>query len=378
MSANNWRESPEGIARVKQILRRGGVPLELQARKISDEFIRELKDPETRMSSTPLVYRGDQGTPREFDWFVSFKRRVQTEHVTFEVDFRVVIECKQKDGVEWFGFEAPKVPGKYFTDLIPPLLSNSAYSGPFNVALLENNQLELPEHRVTALEFKAKGKGAEAGKGDPTLYTDPVIMDVAAASFDYLEYAARRRDELFPFIKPALLHDMQIVARFKKAVGTRKLCDEHIVQFLHSLTADDHGIYLTGISKGTTKQDVYVMALIPVLCVSGPLHKVEMSAEVEIERFASSVDFVANRVHLEQWPGSLKDKAIMRGAGYPVILTSISKLSATLRYVHGMARATAYAIEQLALRGVADLLPLELAVMDELRALVASVRQDPA
>jgi hypothetical protein len=370
MSNKNWSESAEGTARVKQVLQRGGVPLELQARKIADEFIRELKDPDTQMSSASLVYRDEGGTPREFDWFVSFKRRVQTTHVRFEIDFRVIIECKQKDGVEWFGFEVPKEPGRYYTDLIPPLLSNAALSGPFGLALLENNQVQLPEHRVTALEFKHNG--------DAILCSDPVIMNVAAASYDYLQFAARQREELYPFLKTALLHEMQIVPRFQKAAGRRKAGQGNIVPFLHNLTAEDHRHYLTGISRGTSTQDVYVMALMPVLCVSGPLHKVEMSAEVEIERFSSSVDFVASRVHLEQWPGDLAERAIMRGAGYPVILTSIAKLASTFLYVHGMARATAYAVEQLGLKGIADTLPLELAVTDELRAYAASVEQDPA
>jgi hypothetical protein len=353
---------------VKQILRRGGVPLELQARKTSDEFLRELKDPETQFASLPLVYRDSEGSPREFDWFVGFKRQITTTYVRFELNFRIIIECKQRDDVEWFAFEVPREPWIHYSDLIPPLLSNAAFSLELRNALLQNNQLQLPDHRVTALDFR--------GKGDPALFGDPMVMEVAAASYDYLEFAAAGRQEYFPYLKPAVMQKLGIVHRFLQANRVKRPRRAEVVNFLQNLTTEEHQQYLAGIGKDSP-QDVRLMAVIPLLCVNGPLHKVEISSDVEIAGFSSSENFIASRVHLEQWPGNLTEQAIMLGAGYPVVLTRISKLAATLQYLYGMFRATVYATEQFALQGLADTLPLQLAALDELHAYFGALNQDP-
>ena len=90
------------------MLRTGGFPLELQARKTAGEFLGKSNDRQVEETSKHLVYRDNSGVLREFDWFVNLKRCVETPYVRFNLDFRVIIECKQKERVDWFAFEVPK------------------------------------------------------------------------------------------------------------------------------------------------------------------------------------------------------------------------------------------------------------------------------
>ena len=146
--------------------------------------------------------------------------------------------------------------------------------------------------------------------------------------------------------------------------------------FLDTLTAPDHSHYLSAIREGS-KQEVYLIALIPVLCVSGPLHKVEMSDNIEIENFSKSAKFVATRTYLEQWPGDLAQRAILAGAGYPVLLASISDLMAVLDYAYGMIRASAHVITEQGRNNAFNQLPLQVATVDEILGFISSVTQDP-
>ena len=353
MSDKSWVESDEGKDHVRAVLMRSGIPLELQVRKIAEAFTRSLEAEGGAYFSKPLIYRDLGGVPRELDWFIAYRQSVAVEYATFELSVRVIIECKQRLDVEWFAFPIPKEPTEPYRDVAPPILSNASYSRAFCEALLGGNHLFLRDDRIAALEFKGK---------NPTIFKEGLTANVAAASLDFVNRDMVNQVWPHPSGSAKVLQALDIVSRFEAASAGETSRRFAILSLLNQLTEKEHQQYLTAIS-GKEPQSVDVVIYLPILCVNGPLHAVNMSAEATIDDF-SRLNTATTRVHLQKWPGAHADRAILAGPGFTVLVTSIQGLESTLQYTHGILGVTRRVLQGMGARGISNRLPLETAVVD--------------
>lgn len=356
-SARRWDESQGGTERVKAVLRRSGFPLELRAARIAEDFANSVPANESQTTfRAPLYFRDRKGAPREFDGLVSLRQKFGVNNVTFHLEFQTIIECKHRENVAWFAFDVHREPGKWYTNLLPPIVSNASLLPMLSLYASEREHLQMPEYRLSTLEFV---------NGDPKVVDEPQTMKVAAAAFDYLAALVGRMRRTYPFTAPVALEGLKLQQRFEKFKnGSQDPVQAQIARFLGTLDASDHNRYLEAISK-SAEQSVSFLVVLPILCVNGPMRIARVDTDGNIERF-DACQFAATRLHLEQWPGHLISRVVQPASGFPLLVTSIDTLHRTLEYVHGMFNATSYTLRQLVGSPHLSSMPLNIAASNVL------------
>lgn len=375
-----WRNKEAAEAKLRNILQRGGIPLEIQTITTADAFRNRIaqRDAESGYKQSVAVtvtpgatFHTSTGTPREMDCVVTLTRRLATSGASFVVEARIPIECKHRANVEWFAFEMPKSFSNYTDNpLLAPL-----FSDPMGREFAEETEdwqhIWLPERRLTAVETKGF-----------TLCNDTLLKEVAAAAYDYAVALRANHDQIIPIPGATTLRELKLLDRFGKFTGrgeqtlserflkTTGAEDSRISAFCDQLEAEDHQRYLSAI-RGTT-QEITLQIFVPVLCVNGPLWDVRLDPWDHQQNFVS-MDFAAERLHLEQWPGKLMPEVLNARAAFPLVIAPISNLGDTLMYVDGMLGATMHHLALLSESPIVTGLPLKLAAHAFLRGQLSAV-----
>jgi hypothetical protein len=319
---SEWLGNKQATARVKELLEKAGLPLELAAWSEAEEFRRRVETEDLHVRTERIVYGPtDESALREVDFCTTLYQEFQVSDVLgIQLILEVVLECKYREDVEVFGFPRPDKLGRppafpVVTDLAGSDLATRLGSAvPMSLAA---NILGIGLVKI------------DKGRTPKSPIEERLDYRAGAQLYDYITTALAPEDaeepgDLHPTVK-ALLDSFvsyvrenhfawwSVLRRWKREqIGTSE------VKAFNQWAVGRKGPLYTSVT-----------AYLPVLCQNGPIYSVRLTHAGKPRAFTPE-DYLVTGLRVPRWPAAGRGRSISVTPEVPLVVTNVSGISQVL------------------------------------------------
>ena len=296
--SSTWLASPGAINKVKLLLERAGIPLELSVANIAQQFCSSRKRGKLPVfSSQKVVYSQSRLDPvyREVDRLVQIYDEFEVgDHLGIQLIFNMTIECKFREDIEIFGFSSHDIEWRNNFPLHSDL-QGSRYFTRLNTSLDVLNSLDAAD--IATMEIKN-------GQTPQKIHAENLIYNAAGSLYDFVAYDLAPHGGYPEKWSDKIIDDLGILKSFQSYVNKKSYDWRHVVHdWAKNITKDK----LESFNKryfGKHRLFHHVSVHLPIVCVNGPIHKVTWASSTGIERF-TEIPYFTTSVRKAGWPGTV-------------------------------------------------------------------------
>jgi hypothetical protein len=320
--SESWDRNPNATKRVKDLLTKAGLPLEIRTANACRSFSSGIKAQGIMSDSERLVYGNvaEGETLREIDQVVSLYSEMDVgPPIGVQLLLQILIECKHRDDMELFAFPEHSSAGTLRVPIITDL------AGSDFAQLLARDAPAFFEGRSQCAFSLLK---IEEGTTPKDTLNENLIYKASASLYDFITAESRA---LLPHVQGVsqTVEELDLLERFDSLA---LLTDEAVAEF-NARRSPDKSVY------------TLITIDVPVVCTDAPIHLVKTDRQGNIQEF-TNVDSAICSMRVPNWPGGAENVLV---TGYPetaVTVVTHRGLKQCLRNIYRWYKQVATVITQ--------------------------------
>lgn len=352
---SSWLDNDDARHRVSDLLNQAGIPLELTVASTCQEFAHQHAGRDYVSVETSKIVYSTSNEPesyREVDQSVQIYDEFEVGPNTgIQLIGNVPIECKHRNDVEYFAFP---VVGETTCEGFPvcSTMAGSEYFRSLRGAAVVLQKL-CPAS-VTMIKIKDSDT-------PQSVHTESVLYNGASALYDFvftdlcsltpLGLSAREEQQLT---------ESGVFSRFERYISENRYGWWTVLRSqIQALSMEECRSFNKAIFSGGRVYQTVCLHM-PVLCVDGPLYRVEWDASSGVSDFVEAESCLVS-IRKQQWPGETRFSLLRRTPEVPVVLTNSAGLQTCLELAEAWYEKTRSMLKS-ASKTVVERWPLETAL----------------
>lgn len=320
---SEWSLNTDATNRVKNLLEQAGIPLEIKIASLCKEFCQShgVAD-QVHITTEKIVY---SPSPAE-EIYREINQRVQI-YEEFEVDeltgvqliVNLPIECKYRADVELFGFPSMS-PG----DVHKGFPIHGDFAGSTYFRSLHNSYTclsKLCAANIILAEIKEGKLPAKVDKED-------LLYKAATSLYDFVLFDLSPSDTDTSYIN-SLIDDLGLFKDFQAYLQKHHYVWWSVLrEWIEKIDTEKCKLFNKEYFGGSRLYHV-IKAHLPIICVNGPLYRVKLDSDFNIEGFEES-PYLTTSIRKQGWPGLAHIELLRRTPEVPVVVTNPNGLNSVL------------------------------------------------